>query len=471
MLDLLITGGKIVTESSIFEADIGIKDGLIEVIGKNVSEPSEKVLKAEGKLVIPGGIDAHTHFQMPYRDTFTKDDFYSGTLAAACGGVTTVIDFVTPGREQSLIESLKKRIAEAEGKSVLDYGFHVVVNGLNGRREREIEELVENYGVTSFKIFTAYRARGLAMDDGSILRFLELASRLKILVGVHAENDDIINYNIERFLREGRKSPIYHALSRPPIAEAEAVKRMTLFAEYTGANLYIVHLSSRLGVEAVREARKRKVKVFAETCPHYLVFTDEVYNREDGYKFILSPPIKSREDREALWRGLRDGTIMTVGSDHAVFNLGEKQVGRDDFTKAPGGVQGTENIIPILFSEGVLKKRITLKRLVQLVSYNPARFFGLYPRKGTIQVGSDADLTILDPNKRIILGKNVLHSSIDHSIYEGVEVKGYPVTVISRGEILVEDMVPQVKPGRGRYLKREFLTEPEEIFFPAVYSS
>lgn len=460
MFDLLVRNGKVVTSFGFFEADVGVENGIITAVGRSLEGSAERVIDARGKLVIPGGIDAHTHFQMPYKDTYTADDFYTGTVAAACGGITTVIDFATPRPGESLIETWKKRVEEAKGKVAIDYGLHVVVNGLDENREREMGELVKRHGVSSFKIFTAYRERGLAMNDGQILDFLQLAGRLGALVGVHGENDDIVNHLLKKFLREGKRSPLYHALSRPPIAEAEAIQRVALLAQHANASIYIVHLSSKLGLDAVRDARRKGVKIFAETCPHYLVYTSEVYEREDAFKFILSPPIKGREDREALWKGLENGLIMTVGSDHAVFPLVEKLRGRDDFTRAPGGVQGTENIVPILYSEGVVKDRISLERFVQLVSLNPARFFGLYPRKGVIQVGSDADLTIIDPDKRVVLGKDVLHSAIDHSIYEGFEVKGYPTTVISRGEVIVEDMEPYAKPGRGLYLHRKAFKDP-----------
>lgn len=309
-------------------------------------------------------------------------------------------------------------------------------------------------GVTSFKVFTAYGERGLRMEDGGMLRFMRAAAGFGLLVGAHCENEEIIRDNLKRLESEGRLTPVYHALSRPPIAEAEAVQRMGLFALYSGARLWVVHLSSAIGLEAVRRMRRGGARIYAETCPHYLVFSDEVYLREDAVKFLLSPPIKGARDRKALWEGLTRGDIQIIGSDHAPFNMSEKLVGREDFRKAPGGVQGTENIIPILFSEGVMKNRISMRTFIRLVSTNPAKLFGLYPRKGVIAPGADADITIIDPKREVVLGREVLHSAIDHSIYEGFKVKGYPVYTIARGEVLVEEGEAHVKPGRGRYLRR-----------------
>lgn len=453
MLDLLIRGGRIFSDGIGFEADIGVRDGVIAVVGRSIEEPAERVIDARGKLVIPGGIDGHTHFQMPYGETRTADDFYTGTAAAACGGITTVIDFATPRPGQSILEAFEERRREADSRVAVDYGLHVSVTGASKWDEDQLQRLLE-LGVSSYKVFTAYRARGLMMDDGGMLRFMEAAARVGVLVGAHCENEEIIQEMLRRFEREGRLTPLYHALSRPPVAEAEAVQRLALLAQHSGALFWVVHLSSKMGLEAVRRMREAGARVYAETCPHYLVFTDEVYRRPDSEKFILAPPIKGVKDREALWEGLARGEIQTVGSDHAPFNWAEKRAGREDFRKSPGGVQGTENIIPILFSEGVRKGRISMHRLVEVTSLNPAKLFGLYPRKGVIIPGADADLTIIDPDREVVLGRETLHSQLDHSIYEGMRVRGYPVYTVSRGEVVFEEGEALTRPGRGRFLKR-----------------
>ncbi len=454
MLDLLIRGGRVFTGEFWFEGDVGVKDGRVALLGRNIEEDAGRIIDAGGMIVIPGGIDGHVHFQMPYGDGFrTADDFYTGTIAAACGGITTIIDFVTPEPGQDIVEAFHRRREEADPLVAIDYGLHVCVTGACRWSPSALRELYRE-GVTSYKVFTAYSARGLMMDDGVLLRFLEEASRVRALVLGHCENEWIIRDNLERFGREGRLAPIYHALSRPPVAEAESVQRLGLYGLEKGVRILVVHLSSGMGLDAARMVRLMGGEIFVETCPHYLVFTDEVYLREDGLKYIMSPPIKGAKDREALWEGLMDGSIDVVGSDHAPFNWSEKLAGRDDFRKAPGGVQGTENIIPILFSEGVRRGRISLERMVELVALNPAKLYGLYPRKGVIAPGSDADLTIIDPEKEVVLGRDTLHSNLDHSIYEGMKVRGYPVYTVSRGEVIVEDGEPVARKGRGRFLKR-----------------
>jgi len=453
MLDLVVKNAKVIFVDGVYEAEIGIEDGKISKVCKVIDDSAERRLDASGKLVMAGGIDAHTHFQLKYDGTLTADDFYTGTVAAACGGITTIIDFITPERGESYIEAYEKRREEADGKAVIDYGLHLCVIDTSEDRLKELETLVKEHGVSTFKFFTAYRKRGLMLDDGSILELMRRCSGLGVMLLAHCENEDMINRNVEKFLSAGLYSPEYHAYSRPDYVEAEAIQRVAFISKLTNTPVLVVHLSSKMGLDAIRKARSEGVRIYAETCPHYLIFTDEVYKREDGAKWIMSPPLKKEHDRQALWKGIADGSIATAGSDHACFTYEQKKKGKK-FTEIPGGVQGVENIIPILYSEGVRKGLISLGRLVEITSLNPAKLYGLYPRKGAVMVGSDADLVVIDPNRRVRLGVETLHSNLDHSIYEGIEVVGYPVHTISKGEVIVEDMEFVGKQGRGEYVKR-----------------
>lgn len=453
MAHIIVKNGRIVTHYGVFEANIAIEDGVISSISRSISEGAEKVIDASGKLALPGGIDGHTHFQLNYNGTMTADDFYTGTVAAACGGITTVIDFVTPSGNSYVVD-FQNRLGEALGKAVVDFGLHQIVSRLSGDSFLELEKLVREYGIASFKVFTAYRKRGLMLDDGSIYKLMHRCREMGVLILAHCENEDMISRLVEDYLSKGMVNPIYHRLSRPDYVEAEAVRRLGMMAELTGASFLVVHLSSAMGLDAVRELKERGVKIMAETCPHYLVFTDEIYKRSDGAKYLMSPPLKSERDRQALWEGLYDGSIDVVGSDHACFNASQK-LSHERFTEIPGGVQGVENIIPILYSIGVRNKLISLERLVALTSYNPARAYGLYPSKGCIMPGCDADLIILDPEKRVKLDRDSLHSNLDHSIYEEIEVTGYVQHTISRGRHIVEDGEFIGGKGGGRYIQRK----------------
>jgi dihydropyrimidinase len=361
---------------------------------------------------------------------------------------------------------------KADPKACIDYALHVTVTEVNESTLSEIKKVIE-YGIPSFKLYMTYRREGLLLDDASIYRVMQEVAKYGGLVGLHCENNDLIEYFTNTLLKEGNRQPRYHQKAKPSIVEGEAVRRALTLAEYAGANMYVVHTSSRLGREAVRDARQREIPAFAETCPHYLVFTDEVYARPDGINFVMSPPIKKEEDRAALWQGLSRGDVKTVGSDHACFTSEQKLVGRDDFTKIPNGVAGTEVIIPILYSEGVRKEIISLNRLVQVTSYNPARLFGLWPQSGTIAVGSDANLVVFEPEKSVRLTADNLHSKIDHSIYENYTCHGYPVITISRGEIIHEHGNFNAKKGRGRFLKRKTRRDktPDEIWPNILFRS
>lgn len=452
--DLLVRNGKIVSLDGVYEADVGVQDGKFVKVGKTLDGEAEQVYDAKGKLVLPGAIDGHVHFRLKYfDDVYTADDFFSGTVAATCGGVTTVIDFVTPD-SRNYVECFKARRAEADPEVVIDYGLHFIVTDFDPEITKQLEKLFVEEGVASVKIFTAYSKRGLMLDDGKIFRLMRFCRDYDVLVLVHAENEYIINNLVEEFLATGKKEPIYHSWSRPDFVEAEAIGRIAFLAQVTGAECLIVHVSSKAGLDKIVEAQTRGVRIHGETCPHYLIFDEEVYKRPDGAKFIMSPPLKKEFDRISLWNGLLTGFFSVVGSDHACFNSEQKLKPRS-FVEVPGGVAGTEVIPMILFSEGVLKRGMSLRRFVEYTSYNPARLYGLYPTKGTIQVGSDADFYILDTNQKIRLTRENLHSNIDHSIYENITVDCRVVATFSRGELVAENGQVLGKKGRGRYLHRK----------------
>ncbi len=449
-MDLVVKNCKIVGLDGLTEAELGVENGKVVKIARVVEERGERTYDAKGRLVFPGVIDGHVHFNLKYGDYYTADDFTSGTAAAACGGVTTVIDFVTP-ESRDYVEEFRKRRAEADGNTIVDYGLHVSVTDYGADIIEGLVKLFREEGLASVKIFTAYSKRGLMLDDGKLYRLMQLCSKHNVLVMAHCENEWLINKFVDEFLEEGKVEPIYHSWSRPDIVEAEAVQRLAYFSEVTGAESLVVHVSSKAGLEKIVEARSKRVRIHAETCPHYLVFTEDVYREADGAKYIMSPPLKKKADMEALWGGVVGDGISTIGSDHACFNLSNK-LGHRRFVDVPGGVAGTEVIAMVLFSEGVLKRGLALERMVELTSYNPAVLYGLYPSKGLIRVGGDADFYVLDPSQRMRLSRENLHSKIDHSIYENLEVGCRVVATFSRGELVAENGEVMAKPGRGKYL-------------------
>ena len=445
---------RIVTGSESFESNIGIESGKIASISPTIQPSGARVFDARGKIVIPGAIDAHTHMELPVTGTSSADDFYSGTIAAACGGVTTIVDFVDTRPRQTLLRALADYRRRADSRVVVDYGLHMMFKGQNLPEIDKIPEVVAK-GIPSFKVYTAYKKRGLMLEDTDISMVMGKVARSGGLVAVHAESEQIIQHLIKENLAAGNMDAIFHAASRPAAAEAEAISRVTALARSAAARIYIVHLSSRAGREEVERARREGTDVFAETCPHYLVLTEDVYKRKDGRNFVMSPALKKAEDREALWEGLGPGGVIeTVGSDHCPFPSSQKDWGKDDFTKIPNGVPGTEAIVPILYSEGVRKGRISMFDLVRVTSGAPSMRFGLAPGKGSISVGSDADLVVIDPEKRVRMTVDVMHSRIDYSIYDDVTTEGYPVLTVSRGEVVMEDGEFVGSKGRGRFIPR-----------------
>ncbi len=452
-MDLIIKNGKIATATDCYTADIGIKDGKIVAIATDLQAQGAEIVDAAGKWVLPGGIDVHTHLEMPFGGTTSADDYFAGTRAAACGGVTTVFDFVIQRKGQGIIEAVEGRKALCEPKAAVDYAFHVALTDMPEEVLAEFPKAAE-YGVPSFKFFMVYKKEGLMMDDGALLTALEKGKENGIMVSVHAENPDAIDLLIKRFLSEGKGSAKYHYESRPEWVEAEADIRAIHWAKTLNAPLYIVHLANAQGMQAVTEARDAGYPVYAETCPHYLYFTKDVYDRPDGRNWVCSPPIKGVESKEALWDGIKRGDIATVATDHCPFKTFEKDWGKDDFTKIPNGCMGVENLYPMMFSEGYMKRGLSINRVVQLVSTNPAKLFGCFPEKGTIAVGSDADIVIFDEDKKVTISKDNMHSDCDYTIWEGVELLGYPVMTFSRGRKFFDNGEYVGEKGWGKFVKR-----------------
>jgi len=448
-MDLIIKNGTIITASESYKADIAVKNGRIAMISGNIQAAGERVVDAAGKLVLPGAIDAHVHLELPVGETVSADSYESGTRAAACGGTTMVFDFVTQEKVMGLVETAGSRLGYVESRACVDYAFHIAVTDLTDKVLDEFKASVE-FGVPSFKLYMVYK--DMMVDDGVIADALVRSKETGALVAVHAENPYIIDRRIKKLLSQGKTSAWYHYESRPEFVEVDAVRRMVYLAKTFDAPLYIVHLASREGLEEVSRARDEGFEIYAETCPHYLNFTNEVYKREDGRNFVCSPSIKGEDSRRALWEGLRRGYISTVATDHCPFQSYEKDWGKDDFTRIPNGCMGVENMYPYMLSEAN-KGNITFNKAVEVCSTNAAKIFGCAPQKGTLAVGSDADIVIYDPEKRFIVSKNNMHSDVDYTIWENCEMTGYPVMTFSRGRLVYEEGSFLGEPGWGRFVK------------------
>jgi len=451
--DLVIHNGKLISSTQILEMDLAIDGEKITAIGQGLS--GRRDVDASGKYVIPGGIDPHVHLEMPVGATCSSDDWFTGTRAAACGGTTTVIDFVEPGRNESLVQALNARRGLAQRKAVIDFGLHMTIIKDDAQTLLEITTLCTD-GCTSFKTYLTYE--GFCLSDPAFLNVLCKVKKAGGIVLVHAENDAIIRHLQLQYREEKKTAPKYHADTRPPIAEGEAIQRSLALAEVAGARLYVVHTSTALGVEAIRGARKRGVAAYGETCPQYLLLTDRELSRPgfDGAKFVCSPPLRSQPDNERLWEALRDDDLQTVGTDHCPFFFkGQKDLGKNNFMDIPGGLPGIESRLALIHHYGVRAGRISLNRWVQICCTNPARLFGLYPRKGALEIGADADLVLFDPDTEVTLKKSILHEQVDYTPYEGFHLRGYPVMTILRGRVIVKNGEFSGAPGDGRYLSRQ----------------
>ena len=454
----LVRNGTIVTANETYPADLLIEDEKVVLIGSRIpNDPgADRVIDATGKFVMPGGIDVHTHLDMPFMGTKTSDDFETGTVAAAYGGTTSIIDFAIQYRGQTLTEGLEAWIKKAEGRAVIDYGFHMICTDLPDPVLSEMDRLVDS-GVTSFKLFMAYPG-AFMLDDGSIFRGLLRTVENGGLICMHAENGGAIDVLVKQALAAGHIAPKYHGLTRPTTAEGEATGRAIALAEMAGAPVYIVHLSCADALNQVRQARDRGLPVYAETCPQYLFLSHQNLEEPgfEGAKYVCSPPVRDAWNQQDLWKGIASNDLQVVSTDHGTFTYNEqKQAGHDDFSKIPNGMPGIETRLMLLYNGGVRPGKITLNRFVEIVSTGPARMFGLFPRKGAIAVGSDADLVVFDPEARGRITAASMHMRVDYNPYEGTEITGRPVTVISRGTVLVEDGKFVGPPGHGRRLKRD----------------
>jgi dihydropyrimidinase len=451
----LIKNGTIVTATDRYAGDVLVEDETITVIGTTLDLPADRVIDAAGKYVLPGGIDVHTHLDMPFGGTTSADDFESGTRAAAFGGTTTVVDFAIQYRGQTLHHAWETWMKKAEGKAVIDYGFHMIITELNDQVEQEMDALV-GQGVTSFKLFMAYPGVFM-LDDASIFKALLRTGRNGGTICMHAENGGVIDVLVQRALAEGKTAPKYHALTRPARAEAEATHRAIALSEIADVPVYIVHLSAAEALEMVTEARDRGLPAHAETCPQYLFLSYDNYEEPEfaGAKYVMSPPLRAKATQAQLWRGLASNDLQVISTDHCPFCMKEqKELGLNDFSKIPNGAPGIETRMSLVFDGGVRAGRISLNRFVELTSTSPAKIFGMFPRKGTIAPGSDADIVIFDPDRTITLAASTLHMKVDYNPYEGRQVTGAADTVLSRGRLVIENGVFVGRAGAGSFLKR-----------------
>ena len=454
---ILITNGTIVTADGSTAADVLVDGETIAQIGRDLAAAgvtADETIDATGKYVIPGGIDVHTHMELPFGGTSAKDTFETGTRAAAFGGTTSIVDFAVQSRGASLREGLDAWHARAEGKAVADYGFHMIMSDVNDATLAEMDGLVAE-GVPDFKLFTAYPGVFYS-DDGAIFRAMQQTAKNGGLIMMHAENGMAIDVVAAQTFAAGTTDPIGHGLARQAIFEGEATNRVIRLAEAAGAPVYIVHLSARDALDAVREARDRGGQVFAETCPQYLFLSlDDLGNGFEGAKFVCSPPLRSKDHWDDLWTGLVKDDLQVVATDHCPFDFhGQKELGRGDFRKIPNGLPGVEDRLDLLHDGGVVAGKITRERWVEIISTAPAKLFGMYPRKGAVAVGSDADLVVYDPNRKRVISAASHHMDVDYSCYEGRTVQGSSDVVLSRGSVIVRDGAFTGRKGHGRFIKR-----------------
>ena len=457
-MSVLIKNGRVITAVDDYLADVFIKNETVTLIGKNLEMEADEIIDASGKYLFPGGLDPHTHLDMPFGGTTSADDFETGTLAAAHGGTTTLIDFAIQSKGQSTLEALDIWHEKADGKTAIDYGFHMIITDLEDNRVHEMKMLADD-GVTSYKLFMAYPGV-LYVDEGTIYRAMRQAGENGTVVCMHAENGIVIDEIVKIALAEGKTEPKYHALTRPTRMEAEGVHRAISIAEVAHVPVYIVHLSSSDALEQVMLARNRGVHAFAETCPQYLFLDHSYYEQEgfEGAKYVMTPALREKWNQDELWKGLRFGDLQSISTDHCPFCFKDQKIlGIDDFSKIPNGGPGVENRMSLVYNGGVNSGRISLNKFVELTSTAAAKTFGLFPKKGTIAVGSDADIVIFDPHRKETISINnacTHHMRVDYNAYEGFEVTGFTETVLSRGKVIIKDCDYVGQKGDGQFLKR-----------------
>lgn len=458
MIDLLIRSGTIVTADATFTADIAVKNGKILGIAEKGSFGLAKdEIDAEGKIIIPGLIDPHVHLRHPFGKNFAEDDFYTATAAAACGGTTTVIDFAIQwDKTISLMDTIRLRRGQADKHVAIDYALHACPTNSSKDIVEEVPEIID-YGIPSFKLYMIYRDQGRMVDDAIVMKMLEETKKHNGIVGVHAENSAIAEYNRDDFLEKGLTGAENFPLVKPNYVEAEAINRVLYLNHITGGNLYIFHLSTAEGFEMIKKTAGNDELVFAETCIHYLTLTSSVYSKEEGNNFICSPPLRSHKDVYELWKGVNSGSISIISSDHCGFGKKQKAQGSGNFNKTPNGLPGLEMRLPLVFTEGVLKGKITMNKMVELLSTNPAKIFGLYPLKGSLMTGSDADLVIVNIGQEREIKAGDLGSVVDWTPYEGMAMRGFPDYTILRGNVIVNQGNFCGKEGQGEFLKRKLL--------------
>lgn len=452
-MDLLIKNGTVVTATGEFKSDIGIQGEKIVQIAPRIEEKADKVIDAAGKYIFPGLIDVHTHFQLPVGNGYTSaDTFLTGSRAAARGGITTFIDFVHQNRGQAFSEAMELRLKEAKDAACIDYSFHLAPSDMTPDTRETLVRLVEE-GFCSFKVYLAYRH--LMLQDEEIARLLELAARANAITGFHAEDFPAIEARIAELGGEGKLDFSFHSQSRPDVTEARGIEKALALGEASEAKMYFFHVSTLSGLEKILEAKKKRRYVMGETTPNYLLLNESKYLEQDGYLYVLTPPLRNTEDSRQLWYALMENALQIVATDHCPFLKAEKAAHKDDFRLIPNGLPGVETTLMLLFSEGFRKGKLLLRQIAALTSLHPALIFGLYPQKGTIREGADADLVIFDPNRNLILNPENLLGEADYSQFQGLEVKGSPLMTISRGEVICVDGECHVSPGRGKLVKRE----------------